>query len=366
MQSLQLAQDEMLNCSLVVLNAEVAKALLNSTLFPRQRILNDENVERLKGEMQRGHYIPGTPLYFAVLPSNDMYLLNGRHSLTALTMARVNKKSLTIPFTAIMYRVRDLEAAGHIYSRLDVHRTRTWNDAFRAAGFHERPEFIGGSFNGGWISAFGAAVRNTLRSFRVDTPFDRIGLVSSREMMLRLFSDYLPFGDLYIDSLAHRNDIQSSVWKRSGVMAVGMEIFKSEPKKGYEFFHGASADDGLRSNDPRKVLLTYLHQSKAIRREERNQVASAVALCWNAFRADDRMSVVRPSSRGQVIIDGTVWNGSYDPTKAALKSFNATISEYAVQYDEFVTGKMQMPNGELLPVAYAKPLEAPENAASVH
>lgn len=335
---------EHLRCETAVVNKEVAKALLESTLFPRQRNLNEQNVERLASEMRRGWYIPGTPLFFAVLPDKNMYLLNGRHSLTAVVQANA-----VIPFTFIYYNVANEEEAGHIYSRLDLQRVRSWHDAYRAAGFEGLP-----GFDVNWVNAFGTAIRALLQNFR-DGGYQENNklLLASREVQLRIFADRLPFAKQYVDSLAHKHGKQALPWRRGTLLAVGVELFKYQPAKAYQFFNGASEDNGLLSNDPRKVLLTYLRNITAFSRTQRNLIASAVSLCWNNFYAGGTMRNVYPSSVSSLVIDGTPWNGNYTPFVDLIENAERTVGIFAVDYAEFQTGTMQHKSGEVTRVAHA-------------
>lgn len=326
-----------LHAKIVNVTPAMAKHLLASCEFPRQRNLRPNNVDRLAGEMSRGWYILGTALHFAVYPNGDQQLLNGMHSLNAVVQIGIG-----MPFTFIFHPVDSLDQAGHIYSRLDIHRQRTWQDAYKAAGFEERA-----GFNSVWVQTFGAAARAMLNRFDMAGGRDN-QLSSSRELTLRIFEEYLPIAQKYIGLLDDQGGRRARPFRRGGVMAVALETLRYQPEKAAEFWRGASQDDGLKARDPRKVLVEYIRRAFATTAQVRRLQAHAAALCWNSYFADGTMTNIWPSTVQTVIIDGTPWNGSYTPFTELLDSL--TPKQIPVEYEDFQTGLQYTAADERLPV----------------
>jgi hypothetical protein len=76
--------DDTLTAKVADVDAEYARHLRQSCNFDRQRALIDLNTRRLAVEMDNGRFIPGTTVYFAVLPDGSMLILNGNHTLEAI------------------------------------------------------------------------------------------------------------------------------------------------------------------------------------------------------------------------------------------------------------------------------------------
>jgi len=330
-----------LSCEIIDVDKRLAGHLLKSTLFPRQRDVSQQQVDRYVSEMRHGWWIPGSPLFFAVLPNDDMFLLNGQHSLSAVVASGISQ-----PFTATFYGCRDMDEAGHLYSRFDIHRRRSWNDAYKAAGFHEKF-----SLHKTWIGAFGSSIRLLLARFR---PYDRefSEMLYSREMQLRIFEGYIPHANAYIDALAHTTGVRSLVWRRSGVMSVAMELFRYQPKKAAEFFRLASNDDRLPKGEGPKVLLDYLNYTNGMSWENRQLMAYTTMLCWNAFWRGDLVGQVQPGRVTDMRLLGTPWSkAGYDPFAGQFAELEKTVKP--VKYEKFTTGMLFTGQGERIPVTQA-------------
>lgn len=324
-----------------MIGPEVAKHFLQTTQFPRQRTLNEPNIMRLVSEMLRGWFIPGTSLFFAVLPDGTTYQLNGQHSLNAIVRSKT-----TYPFTLTYVEVADINQAGHMYSRLDLQRTRSWHDAYRAAGFEDKA-----TFDVTWVSTFGTAIRSLLNNFKYDADRAQRVFLSSRELQLQIFEEYLPLAEKYVRAMRYKHGKAALPWKRGVVMAIGLELMQYQPKKAYDFFYGASADDGLAASDPRKVLLTYLRNNGALARHERKLIAAATAMCWNAYFGGQSMKVVYPSSERAIVLDGTPWNGHYEPFKKLTDSLKIMHGE-AASYTMMTTGHRLEKTGLSTPITH--------------
>lgn len=334
---------------IVLVNATVARHLLESALFPRQRDPQEENIERLRREYERGWYVHGTPLFFALLPNRDAYLLNGQHSLHALIRA-----DAVMQFTAIYHQVGSLEEAGHLYSRFDLHKRRTWGDAYKAAGMIEQ-----GSLPKQWLEYCGYAVRAIMGRFKGHSSATP-NFLNSVEMQLIVVKDYLGPTKAYHGSLAWKNGPRMSPWRRATVMGVALETFKYQPKKAMLFWLNASADDGLKRDDPRKLLHDYLFSTHCLSGQERQEAGCAAMSAWNAHMREESVKYLKTQLPAIEIL-GTPWKNGYDPLPEALKRVGVSLetglstarpikADLGAKYDEITTGIRIEKSGREVPV----------------
>jgi hypothetical protein len=82
-----------------------------------------------------------------------------------------------------------------------------------------------------------------------------------------------------------------------------METARYQPSSAEEFWGGMIMDDGLKANDPRKVLLRYLNNKPA--NAARDDTKKATALAWNAFFVDRPLELLRPNQLKVFRIEGT-------------------------------------------------------------
>ena len=105
---------------------------------------------------------------------------------------------------------------------------------------------------------------------------------------------------------------------KAPVLSVALVTFRHQEVKAEEFWRQVAMNDGLRSNDPRKILhefvdLTRTNRGPFIRGNKTvtpAYVARAVAVAWNAFFAGNsitRINVVDPER--EILIKGTPYKG---------------------------------------------------------
>jgi hypothetical protein len=86
----------------VMMSPQMARTMRAKAHFDRQRPIRQPHVERLKEEMDRGWFLPGTPIWLCVLPSGQEWIINGNHTLEA-----IGSSDFSVPLTVIRQRVRD-------------------------------------------------------------------------------------------------------------------------------------------------------------------------------------------------------------------------------------------------------------------
>lgn len=265
----------------------MAKHMRATMHFERQRPINERNVARLAEEMRRGWFLAGTPIFICTLPSGREYIVNGNHTLEAVAASGV-----TIPLVMIRKRVRDVEGAARVYSTFDLQRMRTWRDTLQAVGFADTlpmPDHV--------IAAIG----QIMQDFKHD-PHNLSAM--SRQARMAAVPEYTQAAHVIQAAIdgGHRQNIR--ITQRAAVLAVALYTAKYQPSVAAEFWGGLAKDDGLKANDPRKVLLRYMGNNRA-HSTARPEQSRATALAWNAFFEGRVIEYVKPNAAGDMRILGT-------------------------------------------------------------
>lgn len=279
-----------------LLYAQEAAHIRLTCQYERQRDISDLNVKRIAIEMTNGRFIPGTPIFFAVLPDRSMRLLNGNHTLEGIISS--GKPQL---LTMIFCQVADLAEADRIYSTFDIHKQRSWIDALKAVGADKdiaMPTKV--------MPAVGLIMH------RFVPTKTNVEAVHSREARFVAMRDYKEAAALYHAAISgapgsHRNPLL-----RSGLLAVALETLRYQPAKAVEFWEAAAHDDGLSAGDPRKTLLRFALTHKAAGGQSAIDFSRGAMQAWNAWWRKNSLTIIAPSRIAQVLILGTPWGTTRD------------------------------------------------------
>lgn len=305
----------MSTCETLMVSPEMAANLRKSADFELQRPMSAVNVARLRAEMDANRFVPGTPVYFAVLPDKSMLALNGQHTLEAISRG----KGL-VELTFIYQDVKTSAEAGAIYARLDLHKIRSWRDSLRAYGAED---MLADSTT--WTAAYAAAIGQIFMLFENSARKDRsenliyLQATRSRDLRVKVMREFQPHADLYVSAVGGLSG-RKHFFKRAAIFGVGLEIMRYQPSAGTEFFTDLANDDGLRVGDPARALLRMLRDSsKTGAAAERDLQARAVAVAWNAFFEKRRLEIVKPHTLHEMRLSGTPWGKEdFDPIDAYL------------------------------------------------
>lgn len=292
---------------LVWCSPAMARELRDSCHFERQRSIDPRNVERLGIEMARGRFIEGTQIYFCVLPDGTMVIVNGNHTLEAVAGGT---RQVLLSFC---YRpIRNLDEAGAIYARFDIQKVRDWRAALRAHGLESvlsSPQ---------WTNPVGAALLHMLQGFNaVSQNVGDIELKTSRDIRAKLFKENAEFAEIVIAAVLSASNAEAAkFFRRSGVLAVGMELVRYQPSAALDFISSVARDDGLKLGDPQRALLKFLREHPTSSKTERAEQSRATAACWNAYFDGRSQQYVKPNTMGEMRLAGTPWNGKFDPVQA--------------------------------------------------
>jgi hypothetical protein len=290
----------------VMVDPKLARHLRDTCHFERQRNVDPKNVNRLMYEILNRTFIGGTPIFTCVLPDGSMRLVNGNHTLEAIAKANVS-----VPLTFIYKHVKDLDEVGHIYSVLDLQKTRTWNDAIRATGIGEETPM--------------ARLVNVSLVFIASgfKPSKDNPVIRSRAAMLGgLFPEYKETAQLLDKCFAGASGNNKRILLRAPILAVALYTTKHQPSEALKFWRETVMDDGLKIGHPGKALLSYGRNTPAAgtttvgksedgtreRRPNRIGHLRAAALAWNAAYEGREIEKCQPWHMGQFRLLGTPWH----------------------------------------------------------
>lgn len=331
--------DDTLTVKVADVDPQYARHLRVSCNFDRQRAITDLNVQRLGVEMKYDRFIPGTTVYFAVLPDKTMLILNGNHTLEAII---ASGKTQRLVF--IFKKVADVQEAARLYGTFDIHKTRTWTDALKAVSPDKKIALS---------NSVMPAVGHIMQSFTYDPR--NVEANNSRGARFGSMKPYEEPASLLYAAMAGSPGPHKAAIRRKGVMAVALETLRYQPGPAAVFWKDLAHDDGLAKSDPRKVLLRWLLNSnsggKLTGATAANPHSRAAIGAWNAWCRGDALQHIRPHT-GPIIILGTPWDGKSDgqvpPTNPVPQEPGGDLS------DTFTTGVKVTEGGHEPVVLYRK------------
>ncbi|MBF0214778.1 MAG: hypothetical protein HQL91_14000 [Magnetococcales bacterium] len=279
---------------------ELAGDWLQHNIFSRQRAMRPRHRDTLVQEIQAGRFIQGTQIHF-VRFRNEQLLVNGQH-----TLAAIEKSGLPVTLTVLISDAETMDEVAELYSRHDNHLSRSIIDAIKARDLHNQ---IGMSLKQAMHVA--AALRFIQGGFR------RSDSGSSREDVLTEIRDWEEEGNAFFETI-HRTGNDSMLLLKAAVLSIGLITFRHQEGKAREFWRQVALDDGLRMNDPRKILhefieLTRVKQGPFIRGGNvvtSAYVARATAVAWNAFFSGTPLTRINvPDPNREMFIKGTPYKG---------------------------------------------------------
>jgi hypothetical protein len=265
-----------------------ARFIRDTCQFERQRPVDPNNINRLAFEMEQGRFVPGTPIYFGVLPDGKRLLLNGNHTLEA-----VAKCNITQTLTMIECSVSSVDEAAAIYAMMDIHKTRSWTNSLQAYGLTEKMQMA----------------NYMLPAIRlIEGSFDRttVNRNMSRSQIFSVMDDYIVQANLIANAFKGTLLSNQKVLRRASFMAVALLTARDQPTAAEEFWGGMAKDNGLVKGDPRKMLLDFGRDNNSVSVETYNHVKAA-AQAWNAFFNKKELAFLRPSQMSELKILGTSW-----------------------------------------------------------
>ena len=267
-----------LSVSTGAISPAMARTMRETMHFERQRPIGANHVARLAEEMRRGWFLAGTPIFICVLPDGQQVIVNGNHTLEAIT-----ESGVTLPLVIIRRQVRDMDEAAAAYATFDIHRARTWKNTLQAIGFGDEVPMAEKV-----IAALGLI--QTGFTYAGNNEFDR----NSRKARFELVPDYTTAAHVIAGCLENAPRIERQYIERAGTMAVALYTARYQPSLAEEFWGEMVRDDGLRATDPRKSFLRWCATNKSGAGSTRPLQARAAATAWNAYFQKRDLDFIRP------------------------------------------------------------------------
>jgi hypothetical protein len=279
----------MLSTHLVLVDPRMAQRLLTTdATFPQQRPLRPRHVAYLAWVIARGRFRPGTTITLARIgKQGPRFLINGRHTLTALSETTGAPIWLQIE----EHQVPTLEDVAWLYQTYDTGMPRSLPDLYRAdpglLAHHFPPTAIrqlaGASTHLAWgftrsrSHAHALHLHALLRDIRV-----KIALMESWHAELALVRQ----------DLDRKPRSVTKYLDRAAVMAIMLVTYRYAPAQAQQFWPRLASDSGLVSGDPAHTLLRWLRDTDAhqLRLDDYPRYPAAA---WNAFVAHKTLGRMR-------------------------------------------------------------------------
>jgi len=262
------------------ISPERARQMLAEYHFDGQRPVARQHVEFLRRVAEQGRFDSGAPLRIGVLDDRWL-LLDGRHRLSAIAAG-----SVAFRLPVILTECNSMEEARAIYSRIDRGRGRSLGEAMRGLGMQEQSGLTETQFR------LTAACLPLLGTGLAKANIAGAEISSrSAEQRADLMLEWAIGARLFFAATAGANN---SHFNRREVMAVALVTLIDMPARelAAQFWRTAAMDDGLRANDPRKTLLTFLHSTPPSK-SGIGRLAHGVAHCWNTWFRGGTLTLVR-------------------------------------------------------------------------
>ncbi|MBF0115630.1 MAG: hypothetical protein HQM04_11400 [Magnetococcales bacterium] len=282
---------------------EMAGDWLQHNVFSRQRSMRPRHRDALVREIQAGRFLPGTPIHFVRL-RNEQLLVNGQHTLSA-----IEKAGIPVPLLVLISSADTMDEVAEIYSRQDTNLARSVVDSIKARDLHSQ---IGMSLR--QATNVAAAIRFVQGGFRRSD-----GKVCQEDVLTEV-KTWEEEGNAFFEAI-HGGGHDALLLMKAPVLSVALVTFRHQEVKAEEFWRQVAMNDGLRSNDPRKILHEFIDLTRANRGSFNRgskavtpaYVSRAVAVAWNAFFSGSsitRINVVDPDR--EIVLKGTPYKGQQE------------------------------------------------------
>lgn len=262
--------------------------------YELQRNLMQQNVARLSEEMRRGRFVIGTPIFICQTPDKNRFIVNGRHTLTAIV-----ETGIALPLVLIFASVPTMDAVGRIYATFDIHRVRSYAASWKAFKGEDATTLEKKSLTG--IPHILADFKATAAAFAL----------LSREDRMELLKDYIDRGVL--DVLGNALDTNGTPGThelvrcvcRSGIIAVALYTCLHQPSAAAEFWRLVVTESHAEVNHPTRTLARYLRTAKGAGSAFQQGDIDQAALAWNNAWEGKFRSYHKPSAVKNFRILGT-------------------------------------------------------------
>lgn len=276
---------------------ELAAWILKDAAFDGQRKSERHHIELLSHLMRQGRWSAGSQLAFCELDGR-LYLTNGKHRMNAVVAAGIEQE-----FQVLITRCMNMgEVVADYYRHDTASRKRS---AMEIIGSTEMAR------NSGLPAALLSGLFNcaiTLDNGLEEKFYQHEPLVRDTDAKIAATSGWITEAREYARLVAPAPFGVRAKLFNGGVLMVALMTIRHQPKVAEQFWGGIALDDGLRRNDPRKVLLLDFASRKLSPGIIRMRCIPA-ATAWNAFYESRALHIIKVSDASVLRIAGTPITG---------------------------------------------------------
>ena len=286
---------------------ELAREILATMEYGRQRRIRTDHVMLLARELARGTFKPCT-IEINTL-GDRKYLIDGYHRLHAIIEAGIGSELIMIE-----RRVDSMDQVDSNYAIIDTGLVRTGVDRAKA---HDLAGRFG--LNQRITTSLGGAVAVIAGDFDFDPNDPRVrDVVRSDNVRISTMEHWLPEMHRFtrlLDTLKDPNSQRNRrKFRAAGALAIILVTLRYRTETAEKFWSAVIENDGLRREQPERVLADFLETTPVNQVGQRLFVRS-IARCWNAFMEGKTLTfaVMRKNDHmlnGPIVIKGTPYDGA--------------------------------------------------------
>lgn len=281
----------------------VAQRILDEMNFKGQRNVREARVIKHQTRISSGLWKASFPVTIVILPTGEMWLVDGQHRLTAIA-----RNSQSWPVTVILAKAESEQDARRLYAGFDE------PDSKRSA--HEVIDAVGLSDELGLPRAFTSRLfaampilRNSLEPLSgCEIEAGKYVRLFGTDARLSDIGEWKKEAEQYFQALKKTTGKIRAKMNTAGVMSVALYTFRYQPAKAHQFWHGLAENDGLRRDDPRATLLRDMMERTANTGSNR-QTVQVPAAAWNAFCEGRPLKIIKCITGAPLTVWGTPVQG---------------------------------------------------------
>lgn len=281
----------------MIVDAALAARILEEAKFDGQRKSAPHHVSLLAHLMTEGRWSAGSQLAFCLF-NGSLYLTNGKHRMNAVLMSgRPQEFQILITRCASMS-----EVIADYYRHDTASRARSDVEIISSTEIARESGLPRGLLKTLFSSAY--ILENGMR----DRHYIADPLVRDTDAKIGAASMWMAEAREFARIVEPANNVLRQKLFSAGPAMVALMTIRHQPKSAEMFWGGLAADDGLRRNDPRKVLALDLFARSTSKISTRIRcMPSAVA--WNAFYESRPLTIIKVLESSVLRIAGTPITG---------------------------------------------------------
>jgi hypothetical protein len=288
------------------ISKEQASYFLSHCHYKYQRNTQKKQVAFLSDQMIRGRFHPTAPIIFAdCKSSNNLYLLNGYHTLNAI----VNTDCI-YDMVIVTFNVSSDKEASAIYTHIDIGRNRSGKDRLKAT---EIADEVGVS--GHHIGRSVSALKYMAAGFPADFAKGKIAIEDELNLIREWKEEVYFFFEFFNNSQGPKH-IKSRVLIVP-VLCLSFIIFRYDIDNAIEFLSRVIDGIGLSGSDPRLKLRDRLIETTRTvdnrKKVSNGYIANSFARCWNSYIKGEELQFFRitpAQMQRNLILENTPLDGS--------------------------------------------------------